>query len=227
MMSLLGNAAVLIWNDVIESERDAFYRWHDKEHIPERLALPGFLRGRRYRGHGVTEWLTVYEAEDVAVLTSPAYLERLNNPTPLTRSTVRAFHNTARSICVIEKTTGESTGGHVMILPLPAGFDASHLFDGDMPPVTAGTGVLAAHLFAADDAASNIDTREARERAFVVPQRVLLVETSTLEVAQTQLTHLLAGISEDGRAAAKAGAGVFSLEISRLATRNFQPQETQ
>ncbi|TXC84826.1 hypothetical protein FRZ40_20455 [Paraburkholderia azotifigens] len=226
-MSLLGKAAVLIWNDVLDTERDAFYRWHDKEHIPERLALPGFLRGRRYRGSGVTEWLTLYEADDVAVLTSPAYLERLNNPTPLTQSTVRAFRNTARSICIVEKTTGASTGGHALTLPLPAGFDAKHLFEGDAPAITADTGVLAAHLFVADDAASHLDTREARERAYVVPSRVLLVETSTLEAAQKQLARLLANIDASQRDTAEAGAGVFTLEISRLATSNHRPQETR
>ena len=224
-MSLLGKAAVLIWNDVLDSERDAFYRWHDKEHIPERLALPGFLRGRRYRGAGVTEWLTLYEAADVAVLTSPSYLERLNNPTTLTQSTVRAFRNTARAICIVEKTTGASTGGHALTLPLPAAFDAKPLFEGDA--ITADTGVLAAHLFIADDAASHLDTREARERAYVVPSRVLLVETSTLEAAQQQLTRLLAHIDGARRDAAAAGAGVFTLEISRLATSNHRPQETR
>jgi hypothetical protein len=224
-MSLLGKAAVLIWNDVLDTERDAFYRWHDKEHIPERLALPGFLRGRRYRGSGVTEWLTLYEARDVAVLTSSAYIERLNNPTPLTQSTVRAFRNTARSICIVEKTTGASTGGHALTLPLPAGFDAKPLFEGDA--ILADTSVLAAHLFAADDAASHLDTREARERAYVVPSRVLLVETSTLDAAHKQLSRLLAHLDSAQRDAAAAGAGVFTLEISRLATPNPEPQETR
>ena len=224
-MSLLGKAAVLIWNDVLDTEHDAFYRWHDKEHIPERLALPGFLRGRRYRGSGVTEWLTLYEADDVAVLTSPAYLERLNNPTPLTQSTVRAFRNTARSICIVEKTAGASTGGHALTLPLPAGFDAKPLFEGDA--IIAETSVLAAHLFTADDAASHLDTREARERAYVVPSRVLLVETSTLDAAHKQLSRLLAHLDIAQRDAAAAGAGVFTLEISRLATPNPAPQETR
>ncbi|WP_239482918.1 hypothetical protein [Paraburkholderia sp. C35] len=226
MMSLLGNAAVLIWNDVIETERDAFYRWHDKEHIPERLALPGFLRGRRYRGNGVTEWLTLYEADNVGVLTSPAYLERLNNPTPLTQSTVQAFRNTARSICTVQKTTGTSTGGHVLTMPLPAGFDADALFEGTAPAITSHTSVLAAHLFIADEAASHLDTREARGRAYVVPPRVLLVETSTLDAARRQLDRLLTQIGAADREHAAAGAGVFTLEISRLATPNSRTQDT-
>ena len=31
-----------------EFEHD-FNRWYEKEHIPERLAIPGFLRAFRYR----------------------------------------------------------------------------------------------------------------------------------------------------------------------------------
>jgi len=73
--ALLGRAAVIVWNDIAPQGREQFYRWHDKEHIPERLAVPGFLRGRRYakRGHS-PEWLTFYEGADLDVLTSPEYL---------------------------------------------------------------------------------------------------------------------------------------------------------
>src|ERR671934_1494326 len=79
--ALLGSGAVIVWNDVAPEGRDQFYDWHDKEHIPERLAVPGFRRGRRYIRHGHSpEWLTLYEATDLSVLVSNAYLERLNAP---------------------------------------------------------------------------------------------------------------------------------------------------
>ncbi len=62
--ALLGGAAVLIWNDVAAEAREQFYRWHDNEHIPERLALPGVRRGRRFISAGHSpEWLTMYEAD--------------------------------------------------------------------------------------------------------------------------------------------------------------------
>ena len=47
-MSLAGRGAVAIWHDIAPEGRDAFYAWHGNEHMPERLAIPGFLRGRRY-----------------------------------------------------------------------------------------------------------------------------------------------------------------------------------
>ena len=76
--ALLGAGAVLVWNDVAEQGREQFYDWHDKEHIPERLAIPGFRRGRRYTRPGHSpEWLTMYEADDLDVLVSPEYLKRL------------------------------------------------------------------------------------------------------------------------------------------------------
>lgn len=213
-MSLLGRAAVLVWNDVLDSAETAFYEWHDKEHIPERLALPGFRRGRRYRGGGQPAWLTLYEADDLDVLTSPAYLERLNHPTPLTRSTVQAFRNTSRAICRVARSVGNSTGGHALTLRLPAGvvLDVEAL----MEALPGTTGVLAVHVFVADETASRIDTAESRERAFDVPQRVLMVETSTLRAAQTALEIVAVRAGEAARAEMVAAAGLFSLEISRL-----------
>jgi hypothetical protein len=60
--------------------------------MPERVGIPGFLRGRRYRAiDAAAEYFTLYEAEDAAVLTGAHYLERLNNPTPATRTVIPQF----------------------------------------------------------------------------------------------------------------------------------------
>jgi hypothetical protein len=219
-MSLLGNAAVLIWNDVVDTAERAFYEWHDKEHIPERLALPGFRRGRRYRGAGTPAWFTLYEADDMAALTSPAYVERLNHPTPATRRAVQTFRHTARSVCRVEKTFGQSSGGHLLTLRLPDEGAARARMEARLVEVLAATSVLAAHVFSADEDASRIDTAEARERAFTVPPRILVVETSTWAAAHAALSELLqaAHSQASGAMASTASeAGVFSLEISLLA----------
>jgi len=105
--ALLGEAAVLIWNDVAPEGRMQFYDWNDKQHIPERLAIPGFRRGRRYARPGHSpEWLTLYEARDIDVLTSPDYLARLNTPTSLTRATLPYFRRTSRAVCRVVCTQG-------------------------------------------------------------------------------------------------------------------------
>jgi hypothetical protein len=47
-MSLLEHASVAIWNDILREERDTFIEWHNREPIPERVAIAGFRQGRRY-----------------------------------------------------------------------------------------------------------------------------------------------------------------------------------
>src|SRR4030095_13047822 len=153
--ALLGKAAVLIWNDVILEARQQFYQWHDNEHMPERLALPGFRRGGRFvKPKHSPEWLTMYEADDLAVLTSPAYLARLNAPTPATASAIRHFRNTSRAVCRVVHSVGSSTGGHVLAMRLSApngqsGSMQRYLRDDAFPAAMALTGIVACHLYAA------------------------------------------------------------------------------
>ncbi len=43
-------AAVLaIWSDVTAEAEAELNEWYRREHVPERLAIPEFLRGCRYR----------------------------------------------------------------------------------------------------------------------------------------------------------------------------------
>src|SRR5262245_50076391 len=124
--ALLGEAAVLVWNDVADEGRTQFYEWHDKEHVPERLSIPGFRRGRRFsRPRHSPEWLTMYEADDLTVLTSADYLARLNAPTPATERTLKHFRNTSRAVCRVVHSRGASTGGHMLALRLGVAREAS------------------------------------------------------------------------------------------------------
>ena len=47
-MGLLGSAVLAIWNDIAPGGDAEFNHWHTREHVPERVGVPGFLRGRRY-----------------------------------------------------------------------------------------------------------------------------------------------------------------------------------
>ena len=100
-MALAGTGAICIWNDVTDECRDAFYAWHLQEHIPERVAIPGFLSGRRYIACGTgtaPEFFTLYETLTPAVLTGSDYLARLNVPTAWTTTVTQAFRNTSRAL---------------------------------------------------------------------------------------------------------------------------------
>ena len=229
--ALLGSGAVIVWNDVTDDGRERFYRWHDNEHIPERLALPGFRRGRRFicAGHS-PEWLTIYEAVDLGALTSPEYLARLNAPTPGTTSALRHFRNTSRAVCRLQYATGTSTGGQMLALRLSVPGESSERMlrtarDDLIPRAMSLTGVLACHLFAADQAASFVDTAESSTRAFDVPSWVLLCEASHHAAAEHARNIIDGPEMHDIGVAIRPDAAIYALEICRLATdcRQYAP----
>ena len=88
-MSLMGNAVLVNWGGIVASKENEYNQWHSIEHMPERISLPGFLRGCRAVGIEDTEnnhkYFMMYEAERKEVFTSKKYLERLNNPTKWTK----------------------------------------------------------------------------------------------------------------------------------------------
>src|SRR5690606_13279244 len=82
-MALAGEGAVAIWHDLAPEGRAAFHAWHGEEHMPERVGIPGFLRGRRYVALSADlEYFNLYEALSPQVLTGADYQSRLNAPTP-------------------------------------------------------------------------------------------------------------------------------------------------
>jgi len=79
------------------------------------------------------------------------------------------------------------------------------------------TGIVACHLYAADDRASHIDTAESSTRAFDVPAWVVLCE-ATLPAAADNARHILEG-PEFARLGVevRADAATYALELCRLA----------
>ena len=67
---------------------EEFNAWYDTEHLPERLAIPGFRSARRWIADcapGEGKYLATYELDSPAVLQSPAYIARYNGATPWTQ----------------------------------------------------------------------------------------------------------------------------------------------
>ena len=106
-MPLLGSAAVAMWWDISAELRGEFEDWHSHEHFPERLGIPGFLRGSRWADHaGGDGFFVMYELDAYATLTSPHYLARLNDPTPWSTKMMPHHRNMVRSLCHIEESFG-------------------------------------------------------------------------------------------------------------------------
>lgn len=120
-MSLKGSAFLALWND-IEPARDAEYNlWHTREHVPERLTVPGILSARRYVGETHPHlYFTLYELESRAVLASEAYKALVAGPTPWSQSMRPALRNFLRYPCDTRLSLGRGLGGALATVRLGA-----------------------------------------------------------------------------------------------------------
>jgi len=231
-MSLSGSGVIAIWNDITDEGRANFYEWHDREHIPERVGIPGFLRGRRYIAlSGAPEYFTLYEVQDKSVLTGADYLARLNSPTEWTTRSVQHFRNTSRSLCDVEASLGAGSGGFIGTVrfdcePSQDPEILKTLSDAILPEVMKAAAISAAHLCRADEGASKVKTAEQRGRAANrVPRWVLMVEAATQEALEHILaTHLCPAVLND-LGASQALYGIYRLQFDLLSTKSTQQEK--
>jgi hypothetical protein len=107
-----------VFNDIAPEGYAHFERWYDREHLQERVGVPGFRFGRRYElvAGGDRRFMAFYEVDSPAVLTSPAYVKRLENPTAWTRESMKHFRNMVRTVCDLRAAAGDLVGAYAVAL---------------------------------------------------------------------------------------------------------------
>jgi hypothetical protein len=152
-MPLLGKAAMLLSFDVAPDAIPEHDDWHTHEHLPERLSIPGFVRGTRWVAwHGQPRYFVMYEVEELATLTSAAYLDRLNNPSPWTSKVMNYYRGMTRGFCTIAGSYGVGMGQSSLLLrfKLTPGAEFSMrkwLLQDKLPQLPSRVGLGSVHLF--------------------------------------------------------------------------------
>jgi len=215
---LAGEGAIAIWNGISDEGRADFYAWHLSEHMPERVGIPGFLRGRRYRAADSKthpEFFTLYETQTFEVTQGVDYLNRLNAPTSWTKRATAHFKTTSRSLARVVASFGVGSGGALLTLR----FDVEESERKNLESITMKIATLpevtGAHILKGDDEASGIKTAESKDRKDIEqPARwVVLIEACSVEA--------LAGaraLLDDHPALRAASAGLYLHEYTRLKT---------
>ncbi|MEZ5650721.1 MAG: PaaI family thioesterase [Burkholderiaceae bacterium] len=120
-MAMLGDAVLAMWWHLPAGCREEFEHWHVHEHFPERLGIPGFLRGSRWHGTDDGDSVfVIYELAGHDVLSSPAYLARLNAPTPWSTKMMPNHLGMVRTQCRVLASQGGLVGGHALTIRLSA-----------------------------------------------------------------------------------------------------------
>jgi hypothetical protein len=168
---MLGRAAVAMWYDVPPEVRAEWEDWHSHEHMPERLGIPGFLRGSRWAAvSGEPSYFVLYETARLATLTGGPYLERLNDPTPWSQQMMPHHRNMVRSLCRVRASFGVGLGGALATIrfsPPRRGGRAllKRLVSEVLPGLPARKGLNGVHLLEGQPAAATPQTAEQRMRS--------------------------------------------------------------
>ena len=109
-MALCSDAAMVLYYDITGDNAD-HDDWHTYEHMHERLSIPGFVRATRWVAQeGGPKYMVIYEVSGTDMATAPAYLERLNQPTPWTSSMMSRFRGMVRGFCSVLAGAGFGMG---------------------------------------------------------------------------------------------------------------------
>lgn len=210
---MLGRAAMLLAFDIAEPAIAEHDDWHTHEHLPERLSIPGFLRGTRWVAlrAGQPRYFVIYEVRDTDVLTSAAYLERLNNPTPWTRKMMPSYRGMTRGFCAVTGRAGLGLGNAALAVRFKPD-DASALRDWLVKEVLPGLatrpGLGGCFLF--ESAVAPPMTSEQRIRGADAGVDWALVVTGYDEQAVAGVERAdLKKTRLEGRGAAIAGFGLY------------------
>jgi hypothetical protein len=159
----VSNGLLSIWHGVEAGFESSLDAWYDREHHFERLAVPGFLRARRYLHlDNGSRYLSRYDVLEPSVLGTKAYLSALNHPSDWTRESMLHYRNTTRSVFRFIAESGMADGGALISLRITK--NETDIFQ-RLDQVTLNfiveqQGVLRIELWSLDDAISNLKSEE-------------------------------------------------------------------
>jgi hypothetical protein len=113
-----GAGFLAIWSDVEPDHLTDYRHWLTREHTTERVTTKGFLGVRVFRAAraDIARFFILYELESPEVLDGPAYLARLNAPTPWSQKTMPRLGNFIRGGGVMTARAGRGEGSTIVAL---------------------------------------------------------------------------------------------------------------
>lgn len=112
---------------------DEFHAWYEQEHIPARMAIPGFGSAVRYEAiDGEPRYLACYFLDDMAALETPAYDRLKREPGERTARMLGAVGGFTRYLCDERLDTGavEEPSGALFAVAFAAPDEHHAAFDG-------------------------------------------------------------------------------------------------
>jgi hypothetical protein len=200
------NGLLFVASDIDAADEADFNRWYDKEHVEERVRIPGFLSGARYLSlDGGRKYLGLYRTESLDVFRSAGYRAAFERQTPWSVANLGRMREPMRRVCAVRAVTGFGSGSHLAVLPLRAdpqdpGADTLAARSTEAGRALAEQpGFVQSYLLVPDTALSTPLPRESAAQRELLP--MLVVETSSSDAARSACTHAAAALDADPSAA--------------------------
>ena len=166
-------AQLLVWTDVDPAFEADFNRWYDREHMAERVALPGFRWARRYCAAKGKRYLALYRTDSLEAFTSPAYVEAFAHQTAWSKQNLARMVDPMRRVGPITFERGQGTGGAIGLILLAPGKTGLQAVERVIDKATSIDGILGGQLLVPDTALSTPLPNENQTARILAPALVI------------------------------------------------------
>jgi hypothetical protein len=198
-MKLFGTGMMITFTEVAPDLEDEFNEWYNREHLDERIDLPGFRRARRYEAIDAgIRYMSTYECLRPEDIGSPAYLDVVRDQTEWSARIMPAFTKWHRMVGRVVADSARGSGAFLALArvrPDPSRTDAlaAWLAGGILDEVAARSRLTGACAMAVvreiDDHMTRAFGQEPDPEA--VPEWGVLIEGTDIDAASAAAHELL------------------------------------
>lgn len=183
-------AQLFVWSDIDPDHEADFNQWYDREHMEERVRIPGFTGARRYRAvsGSARRYLALYRASALADFTSAAYQKAFTKQSQWSVTNFGRMFNTRRRVMQVTHEGGFGWGAALVLIELVPGAVEAAALQKTLDSLLANEGVLRVHHMLPDEALSTPLPSESPEGRVLAP--CLAVDVSSEPVAEATLRQL-------------------------------------
>ena len=113
-MALYGKGMLMTFTETSNEDEIEFNEWYNREHVDERVWMPGFHRARRYidaDGTAPFKYFATYETTSVEDLADPKYMELLKDQSDWSKKVMATFTRFERITADITIDLAHGFGG--------------------------------------------------------------------------------------------------------------------
>ena len=221
-MSLYGKGMLITFSETPPEVEEDFNEWYNREHIDERVWMPGFHRARRYvdaNSNADIKYFATYETDKVEDLADPEYMELLKDQSDWSKKVMSTFTKFDRITANVTIDLSHGFGGACLAARFFPGIGImsklrDNLAEKILPNIVSTPGIIGAVLVENNLSVVNEGRRaqgmEIPENE--TPEWIILIEAQDNKVLSNHANKLIeAGLSEFELEPSDINIGVYNL----------------